>query len=187
MVPQALVTLRQEHRQMTKLLELLARQIALVAEGREADTVLLFEIADYFRSYPDLYHHPKEDLIADKLRVRIAGAAEALERLGAEHEGGSQALIRFCHALVDFSMNPTTTRAPFLAASRNFLDGERLHMAWEEERFFPTAEAALHDEDWIEIDSCLARLKIPDFQNDARARFARLGAELKRWRGSTAA
>ena len=172
---------------MQKLLDLLGGQIVLVSEDREPDTELLFEIADYFRSYPDLYHHPKEELIVRMLQARVPAAAEELEGLEADHEEGSQDLIRFCHALVDFSMNPETGREAFLAASLAFFDHESRHMVWEEERFFTTAEHALLDEDWKEIDARLARLKVPDFENDARARFSRLGRELGRWRGSSAA
>ena len=187
MVPRALESLRQEHRHMQKLLDLLGRQIGLVAEGREPDTELVFEIADYFRSYPDLYHHPKEDLIARVLMARLPAAAEELGGLDAEHEEGSHELIRFCHALVDFSMNPENGRDAFLTAARAFHGHECRHMAWEEERFFATAEQALLEEDWLEIDARLARLTVPDFKNDMRARFSRLGRELDRWRGNSAA
>ncbi len=189
MAPRALETLRQDHRQMTKLLDLLGRQIDLVSEKRQADTELLFEIADYFRSYPDLYHHPKEDLIVRQLAVRVPAAVEELASLEAEHEAGSHDLIRFCHALVNFSMEPgaEADRARFLAASRTFLDNERRHLAWEEERFFPTAEITLTSEDWAAIDKKIALLAVPEFERDARARFSRLSRELGRWRGTTAA
>ena len=187
MAPRALESLRQDHRYMQKLLDLLGRQINLVAEDREPDSEILFEIADYFRSYPDLYHHPKEDLIAHMLMARLPAAADELGGLDAEHEEGSHELIRFCHSLVDFSMDPEKAREPFLAAARAFHDHERRHMAWEEERFFATAEHALLNEDWAEIDARLARLKVPDYNNDMRARFSALSRELGRWRGNSAA
>lgn len=183
MVPRALEALRQDHRHMTQLLDLLGRQIDLVTAAREADTELLFEIADYFRSYPDLYHHPKEDLIARQLAVRVPAAAAELAHLEAEHEDGSHDLTRFCHALVNFSMEPDAGCARFLEASRTFLENERRHLAWEEERFFPTAEITLTAEDWAAIDAKIAMLAVPAVERDARARFSRLGREIGRWRG----
>lgn len=187
MAPRVLEALGQEHRQMEKLLDLLGRQIVLIADRREADTELLFEIADFFRSYPDLYHHPKEDLIVRQLAARAPSAAEDLTILEMEHEEGSRLLICFCRALVNFSMEPEAGRQPFLDASRVFLDNERRHIAWEEERFLPTAEILLNNEDWATIDKKIALLAVPDFERDARARFSRVGREIGRWRGTSIA
>ena len=181
MSPCVLETLRQEHRDMTKLLNLLERQIALVVQAREPDYELLLQIADYFRSFPDLYHHPKEDLILQHLTAKYPSAAEELQALEGDHEMGSRALANFSRALVDMVLNPDLRRDRFLEAAKWFLDNERRHMAWEDERFLEIAESQLTPEDWSAIDAKCQRLGNPGFEREAHLRFCRVGRELAGW------
>lgn len=167
---------------MAKLLDLLERQTDLLEQRREPDCELLTEIADYFRSFPDLYHHPKEELIIDYLEARKAPHVEELFHLRAEHEEGSQELSRLSRALVGLLMEPEKGRAAFLATARTFLSDERRHMAWEEERFFEIAEVGLGPGDWSEIETKIGRLRYPVFEREAMSRFGAVGRELARWR-----
>lgn len=185
MMPHALEVLRQEHRQMSRLLDLLERQLDLMATGAAPDTELLTEICDYFRSFPDLYHHPKEELIIRRLLERDAPGASELAVLTGEHEDGSQDLSRLSRALVDMLMEPETRRSAFESTARAFLDSERRHMAWEDGRFFEIAESGLDASDWSEIDAKIGRLKYPAFERAAEARFKAMGNVLERWRTPT--
>jgi hemerythrin-like domain-containing protein len=180
LTPRPLAILREEHRQMGKLLDLLERQVGLADKGLEPDCELLIEIADYFRSFPDLYHHPKEELIIDYLEACKAPHVEELRHLRGEHEECSHELSRFCRALIDLLMEPEQGRAAFAAAARAFLSGERRHMAWEEERFFEIAEVGLSAKDWGEIETKIGRLRYPGFEREALSRFNVLGRELAR-------
>ena len=75
---QTMEMLQTEHRIMSELLDLLERQVDLFEEGGEVDYDLLGEIIDYFRSYTDLYHHSKEDLVFESLIKRDPEAAVTL-------------------------------------------------------------------------------------------------------------
>jgi hemerythrin-like domain-containing protein len=156
MVSQALDELYAEHRCMSRLLDLLQGQVRLVGEDRQPDGELLLEIAEYFASFPDLFHHPKEDLILRRLIARAPADAEALQHLEDEHEEGGRELKRFMRAVIRLVLDPEADTDRFLSAALAFMDSERRHMAWEEESFFSVAEQALLPEDWAEID---ARLK----------------------------
>jgi hemerythrin-like domain-containing protein len=180
LTPRPLAILREEHRQMARLLDLLERQIDLTDKGLEPDSELLIEIADYFRSFPDLYHHPKEELIIDYLEARKAPRADELAHLRDEHEECSRELSRFCRAVVDLLIEPQKGRAAFARVAHAFLSGERRHMAWEEERFFEIAEVGLGPDDWAEIEAKIGRLRYPAFEREALSRFNTLGRELAR-------
>ncbi len=52
--------LRQEHADLARLLDMVEAQLG--GDGAP-DFELLTGILDYFLTYPDQYHHPKEDLI----------------------------------------------------------------------------------------------------------------------------
>ena len=58
-----MLKLRQEHANMTMLLDILEQQIARLRQGEVADFKTVKGILDYFLTYPDLVHHPKEDLL----------------------------------------------------------------------------------------------------------------------------
>ena len=88
--------LRVEHRAMGKLLELLEHQLDLVAQDRRPDDELLLQIAEYFASVPDIYHHPKEDVVLRRLVARHPGFAEIAGLLEAEHEEGDREVQRSC-------------------------------------------------------------------------------------------
>ncbi len=51
--------LRQEHSDIARLLDAIDLQV----NGGSPDFGLLHEILEYLLTYPDQYHHPKEDLI----------------------------------------------------------------------------------------------------------------------------
>src|SRR5919109_3745806 len=109
----ALEELRAERRTMRKFLDLLQQQVELIAEDRQPDRELLLEIAEYFRGYPDLVHHPKEELILRRAVQRNAAAAGELAALEALHEASSRELARFSRAVVRLLLDPETGQDQF--------------------------------------------------------------------------
>jgi hemerythrin-like domain-containing protein len=184
--PHPIEVLRLEHRKMARLLDLLERQLVLLENGRLPDYELLTEIADFLRTFPDLYHHPKEDLIVRAIAERNREAGAELRLLEAEHEEGSRELQRFSRALIDMLMEPETRRERFLDIARAFLDHERRHMTWEEGHFFDLAEGILTEADWASIDVKFQRLSDPCFERESQFRFDRVCREIGAWRGLVA-
>ncbi len=182
-----LENLRSEHRAMRKLLELLQHQIELVADDRQPNGEMLLEIAEYFRSYPDLFHHPKEELILRRVVRRRPETAGDLSKLEADHEACSRELNRFSRAVVRLLLDPKDGSDRFLSAALAFLDSERRHLSWEEQRFFSLAEEHLTREDWAEIAASLASFADPRFEREAQARYGRIDRSLGCWRSRMAA
>jgi hemerythrin-like domain-containing protein len=54
--------LRQEHRNIEKLLRVLERELNVFDRGERPDYEVVLAVIDYFKDYPDICHHPKEDL-----------------------------------------------------------------------------------------------------------------------------
>jgi hemerythrin-like domain-containing protein len=187
MVSRALEDLRAERRTMRKFLDLLQQQVELIAENRQPDGELLLEITEYFRGYPDLVHHPKEELILRRAVQRNAAAADELAALEALHEEASRVLARFSRAVVHLLLDPETSQGQFLSAALAFLDHERRHLAWEDRCFYTLAVQSLTAEDWADIDAALARFTVPVFERDTQARFGRIDRALALWRRRAAA
>ena len=83
--------LRIEHRGMAKLLSLLDREVQAFANSEPVDFELVQSIMEYNLQFPDMCHHPKEDVIFQRLCERDAEAAKAVGDLAQER--GSKAWL----------------------------------------------------------------------------------------------
>ncbi len=76
----------QEHRDTVGLLNALEKQVATFERGDAPDYEVIGATLEYFLNFPDLHHHPKENLVFTKLRERDASAAASVGDLHREHE-----------------------------------------------------------------------------------------------------
>ena len=171
-MPEAIRILRQEHANMAMLLDILDRQLAATKAGERLDYDMIKAILDYFISYPDLFHHPKEDLIFLRLRARDSDKAKPIAELLTGHEDLSLLTRRFARAMFDQILNPgEVTQIWFASLGRKFVDENRRHMAREEEHFFPRALEVLSSEDWAAIDAQITNREDPLFGGLVEFRF----------------
>ena len=82
--------LRQEHRNIERLLRVLEQELGVFDRGNRPDYEVVLGVIDYFRDYPDSCHHSKEDMIFGKLKSRDPVAATNIGDLETEHQGGSE-------------------------------------------------------------------------------------------------
>ena len=143
-------TLREEHRNIARLLNALEHQIEIFAQAGAPDYDVIRGIAEYFLDYPDRCHHPKEDVgLRPLVRALSAGRGKALGDLATEHRKTAESAPRFRDTVYALLDNAEIARETVVNAARGFIEAERRHMAMEEEQFFPLAEARLTPEDWL--------------------------------------
>jgi hemerythrin-like domain-containing protein len=65
--------LRQEHRDIEKLLLVLERELGVFTRGEHPDYEVIHAAIAHFQVYPDACHHPLEDVVFEKLKVGAAG------------------------------------------------------------------------------------------------------------------
>ena len=53
----------QEHRNIETLLTVLERELEIFDRGDRPDYEVIRAIISYFEVYPEVYHHPQEDLV----------------------------------------------------------------------------------------------------------------------------
>ncbi|MEM7428034.1 MAG: hemerythrin domain-containing protein [Pseudomonadota bacterium] len=170
----AIDDIRNEHKTMRWLLDLLEAQIHMFENGERPDYDLIKEVIDYFLTFPDLFHHPKEDMVYRKLKLRNPAAAGRFGDLEDQHERGSDRLHRFTRAVVNVMLEAEIPRETFVGLARDFVDGERKHMDAEEALFFPAALEALTEDDWHEIGMKVDRFTDPLSPGIAGVRFGLL-------------
>jgi len=161
----------QEHRNIEKLLRVLERELSLFGRGERPDYEVIRAVVAYFEVYPDVYHHPQEDLVFQKLKTRDPTAAASVGDLAAEHRSGAERLRRVAQAVQGILMDREIPRQTVEGIIRDFIVRERHHMKMEEHVFFPAAIKALRPQDWVEITSTLTDQKDPLFSAVVEERF----------------
>src|SRR5215471_12444530 len=91
--------LRQEHCNIESLLRVLERELSVFDLGDRPDYEVVRAVIDYFKDYPDSCHHPKEDMIVEKLKARDPVAAAAIGDLKAQHREGARRLRQVANAV----------------------------------------------------------------------------------------
>jgi hemerythrin-like domain-containing protein len=163
--------LRQEHRNIEKLLLVLEQELNLFDRGERPDYEVIQAVISYFEVYPDAYHHPQEDRVFQKLKARDPVVAANIGDLAAEHRSGAERLRRVARAVQSILMDREVLRQMVYDIIRDFIAHERHHMAVEERDFFPAAIKALQPEDWADIASTLTDRKDPLFSEIVEERF----------------
>ena len=78
--------LSREHRNIERLLAVLERELEVFDRGDHPDYEVIRAIISYFELYPEVYHHPQEDLVFAKLKFRDPAAAAKVGDLALEHQ-----------------------------------------------------------------------------------------------------
>lgn len=173
--------LRREHANIVTLMKTLEWHVREFEQAGSPDYDIIEGVIDYFLGYPDLYHHPKENLIYAKLRERDPVAAAEIGDLQAEHELLAQRTREFAagvRAVLDEAQVP---RESFKRWANNLIDFQLKHLEMEESSFFPAAQKALTDEDWAELDARMVDQDDPLFGEQVGQQFETLRETVMRW------
>lgn len=173
--------LRQEHRNMARLLAALERQIDLFAQDGTPDYDIIRGVADYFLDYPDRCHHPKEDAIFARLNETRPANVAAIGDLAAEHTRLRGRARQFHDTIAALLNEADIARAVVVDAARQFIAAERRHMTMEEQGFFPLADLLLTSDDWPVIERQLCHGSDPVFGGKVEAAFSALSERLLAW------
>lgn len=170
--------LRREHVNLARLLKVLDRQIELLGGGGQPDYDVISGVVDYCLEFPDQCHHPKEDLVLEKLRLRDPEAADSVGDLEGDHEKLAAQTRRFAAAIKQVLLEAELPRDWLHSIAQEFVNAYRGHIAMEEQLFFPAAERALEAEDWAEIDARVGNREDPLFGGRVAERFRALSKEV---------
>jgi hemerythrin-like domain-containing protein len=151
--------LREEHRNIEELLLVLEQELNVFDRNEQPDYEILQAVISYFQDYPDCCHHPKEDMIFEKLKARDPVAAGSVGDLEAEHQNEGKRLQRVAQMIRSILTHHEVLRPTFDDIMRDFIEHERKHMEMEERVLFPAAVNALQPEDWAGIDAIWSEKK----------------------------
>ena len=178
-------SLRQDHINSTLLLDVLEQQLAIFGRAEVPDYEMMQGVMEYFLDYPDLYHHPTEDLILSKMETRGWTAKDGFPDLRHEHQELASMTRGFSTAIQDILQEVEMPREAFQQRAREFLDFYRSHIRKEEEIFYPAALKVLTKEDWAEISEVREIRDDPIFGPKSHERLETLREDILAWSGAT--
>ena len=170
--------LSREHRNIEMLLAVLEHELEIFDRGDRPDYEVIRAIISYFELYPEVYHHPQEDLVFAKLKLRDAAAAAKVGDLALEHQKGAERLRRVAQAVDSVLADREILRQDVDIIVRDFIERERRHIMMEDRDFFPAALKALEPQDWTEIASAMTAHEDPLFSEAAEETFDAVRARI---------
>jgi hemerythrin-like domain-containing protein len=173
--------LLEEHRNIDKLLLVLENELKVFDRSEVPDYEILQAVLQYFEDYPENFHHPKEDMVFEKLKMRDPAAAERIGDVEAEHELETSRLRRLIDAVEEILAGREFLRQAFHDVVSDFIKHQRQHMDMEERLLFPAAVQRLRPEDWADIDARLNDRKDPLFNGVVETKFQALQRTILRW------
>ena len=180
-MPKILNELQEDHKNMARLFDLLGRELLKFKEGEHPDYDLVEIILDYCLDYPDLVHHPKEDLIFAKLRTLNPAIVESIGDLQKEHEKLAASTRRFSTAVRNVLEDGLLPRDWFMDVGNGYLSLSRNHMQMEEVLFFPAALKNLKPADWRELELAVETAEDPVFGEVKHQRYRDLYRKIMDW------
>lgn len=160
----AIRIIKDEHFAIAAVLHALRFQIRAVKDGAPPNFALLRAILDYIVSYPDHWHHPKEDrFLFAAVRRRSSEADALIGKLEREHALGYPMIETLKRQLVCYEAGDAGAREAFFATAESYATFEYAHLQTEEEQLLPLAETLLTAEDWAAIDAAFQENDNPLF------------------------
>ena len=165
-----------EHRALAAVLHGMLYLVHEIRDhGDKPDFNLFGAMIYYIDSFPECFHHPKEDQYLYRfLRARHPEAAPLLDRLKIEHRTGAEKIRALEQALARYQQGGRAEFSNFLAAVEDYAAFHWEHMRAEEQEALPLAEKHLSVADWKAIDAAFLGHNDPMLGADAGLKYDEL-------------
>ena len=163
--------LRRDHRNMRQLLDIIEREMKSYHDDEFPDFDLLRMIAEYTVNYPELVHHPKENLIYQRLVSRDRTLQTTVGDLIDEHKRLAEMTQRLAATIARVASDEQLPRDWLDSLVETYLSVIRHHIIMEEEKLYPRALALLTQQEWAEIDAQAANIEDPVFGSKVAAAY----------------
>ena len=166
--------LHHEHANMGRVLALIRLQLEQLARHAPLDFTLLANCLYYMRKYPSVVHHPKEDLVFERLLQLGAALENDIRQLLREHEEIYSLEDQLIELVLTAEAGKSFAATRLLELGRRYLQTHSQHMQTEERSIFPMALRRLKTRDWKRIHAQFEHLDDPLFGPKVDQRYQHL-------------
>ncbi|MEX2353743.1 MAG: hemerythrin domain-containing protein, partial [Gammaproteobacteria bacterium] len=143
--------LHKDHINYSKLLDLLDSYLEEQKAGSDKGYLEMYLIMNYMTRYPDIFHHPYEDIIFEEVIKLDDDFRDEIENLEAEHTKlyeMSRSLLDDLDAVVNEHI---VEKSKIQQAAAEYSSALRSHMDMEEARIFPGINERMTETAWNNI------------------------------------
>lgn len=173
-VLEVLAELRQDHKNMALLLNILERESNRIYDGGDPDFDVLHDVMHYMTVYPDMVHHPKEDRLYAEVRAVRPDLASGFDRITMDHRSIAENGTRLRDDILTITSGSFVKRKSVVADSLRYVNSLRSHMQWEELDLFRRCEEMSSEGHTLISDSSFVDSPDPLFGGEVQSEFARL-------------
>ncbi len=160
---QILDKLHKDHTNFIKLLEFLKQQLQLLKEYKHSDLELILDAIRYMKEYPDLIHHPLENVVFKYYLKHHNKVYEEVNDLLHEHDEMPRLTEKLIEILQAALSDMPQERSQLCACLEEYIAKQVEHMNHEEVSVYPEIDSALSKQEWLEIKSELKDIEDPLF------------------------
>lgn len=171
---QTLVSLRNDHRNYIKLLAALKSDIDKLLHSANPDFIRLYDIMNYMTNYPDVSHHPVEEIIFNALRLKTPGSVDLINTLTEDHKELAKLGASLKEKLNHVISGSIVSKDAIIEAANNYYEYLTNHINSEEGRLFPVIEDTFTAEDWLQINTQIEKTEDPLFGDVVQEQFTDL-------------
>jgi hemerythrin-like domain-containing protein len=173
--------LRAEHRHIASVLALLSDHLNAIERSELVNTAVLYEIMDYMITFPDRFHHPREDLIYSYAADLDERMASDKLRLESDHDRMARDGRDLLQCIEDWRAGEVAG-TEVVRAGREYVQRSYAHMSFEEQHVFPLINSVLSRADWRELaaDEQFRPVRDPVFGRRVQREFRNMARKLRR-------
>lgn len=155
-----------EHDHIRRTLNLLEMQFLDLCRNKKPDFSMMRSIVVYVQEYPELAHHPLEDMVYAILLEREE-KVDLLQKLVSDHTELEQ-VTRNLRRSVEAHVQGDFSEGELKQLLSKFLIRQRQHLYIEEMEIYPLAQRTLTKEDWGKVQSAVPQGNDPVFGTRTR-------------------
>ena len=163
-----------DHKNTSKLLKLLGREMLIFDKGDHCNFDLMQSIIDYMAEYTQTIHHPIENLAYKTLIERNDTYQDVANELQLEHQSLEKLTKEFCIVLEEIVLESILPRDDVSNLGHKFIDDNLTHLAKEEKVIFPALIKILTDKDWELITHSIENQADPLFGDKTKEKYNEL-------------
>ena len=166
--------LHTDHKNFIKLLNFLEKQLEILKNCGRSDFELTLDAIRYMKEYPDLIHHPLENVVFKYFLEHHKEVYDELTALLHEHEEMPALTERLLEMLQNTLSGVPQERERLCSYLKEYITKQVEHMNREEAQVYPVINSTLTDKEWSEIKSDLENVDDPLFGENIKKSYQAL-------------
>lgn len=155
--------LNEQHRNITRLVHLIEKEIDRVRDEETPNVSLLLDIMQYLTRYIDAAHHPLEELMIARYEEVEAPENREVEECKRQHKELWELGREFMAVVEAVREEQLVERTEFARIGRQFVEAQLAHIDLEEGKVFPALRKALSDDELQKVADDMEHRKDPLF------------------------